>query len=118
MLRRLVLDPLGRVLDTTKLTYQPGDALRAALHWRDGTCRVAGCRAPVYETDLDHADPWHRSHETSGTNLRCLCRKHHNMKSHGHLDEHRLDHSPRYRERWHAVDTPVMYLDLYPAATA
>ncbi|SKB10472.1 DUF222 domain-containing protein, partial [Aeromicrobium choanae] len=53
--RRLVLDPIGEVLDTTVLGYRPPESLRQALRWRDGTCRVAGCRAPVHETDLDHA---------------------------------------------------------------
>ncbi|GAA3526709.1 hypothetical protein AFL01nite_04550 [Aeromicrobium flavum] len=89
--RRLVLDPVGQVLDTTILAYRPTESLRQALHWRDGTCRVAGCRAPVSETDLDHARDYESGGETSAHNLRCLCRKHHNMKSHGHLDDRHLD---------------------------
>jgi hypothetical protein len=88
--RRLVLDPIGQVLDTTVLAYRPTESLRQALHWRDGTCRVAGCRAPVFETDLDHAKDYDSGGETSARNLRCLCRKHHNMKSHGHLDDRYL----------------------------
>ncbi len=99
--RRLVLDPVGEVLDTTVLTYRPPESLRQALHWRDGTCRVAGCRAPVDETDLDHAIDYHDSGgETAGPNLRCLCRKHHNMKSHGHLDDRHLDTPTRHIERY------------------
>jgi len=88
--RRLVLDPVGNVLDTTVLGYRPTEALRQALHWRDGTCRVAGCRAPVRETDLDHAIDYDSGGPTSAQNLRCLCRKHHNMKSHGHLHDRHL----------------------------
>ncbi len=94
--RRLVLDPIGEVLDTTVLAYRPTAALRQALHWRDGTCRVAGCRAPVFETDLDHAKDYDSGGETSARNLRCLCRKHHNMKSHGHLDDRYLGTPMRY----------------------
>lgn len=94
--RRLVLDPVGEVLDTTVLAYRPTAALRQALHWRDGTCRVAGCRAPVFETDLDHARDYDSGGETSARNLRCLCRKHHNMKSHGHLDDRYLGPPMRY----------------------
>ncbi|WP_269306000.1 HNH endonuclease signature motif containing protein [Aeromicrobium sp. HA] len=101
VLRRLVLDPLGHVLDTQVLKYRPPESLRQALHWRDGTCRVAGCRAPVHETDLDHAKAYDSGGSTSGTNLRCLCRKHHNMKSHGHLHDRHLvaplQHVERYR---------------------
>ncbi|MFH7324280.1 DUF222 domain-containing protein [Aeromicrobium sp. JJY06] len=94
--RRLVLDPVGRVMDTTVLAYRPTESLRQALHWRDGTCRVAGCRAPVFETDLDHAKDYDSGGETSARNLRCLCRKHHNMKSHGHLDDRFLDEPATY----------------------
>ncbi|MFO6453559.1 MULTISPECIES: DUF222 domain-containing protein [unclassified Aeromicrobium] len=94
--RRLVLDPVGRVMDTTVLAYRPTESLRQALHWRDGTCRVAGCRAPVFETDLDHAKDYDSGGETSARNLRCLCRKHHNMKSHGHLDDRFLGEPSTY----------------------
>ena len=94
--RRFVLDPVGEVLDTTVLGYRPTESLRRALHWRDGTCRVAGCRAPVFETDLDHAKDYDSGGETSAKNLRCLCRKHHNMKSHGHLDDRHLGAPARY----------------------
>ena len=100
VLRRLVLDPVGQVLDTTVLTYRPPESLRQALRWRDGTCRVAGCRAPADETDLDHAKAYDNGGATSGSNLRCLCRKHHNMKSHGHFDDRYLDTPVRHVERY------------------
>lgn len=116
LFRRLVLDPVGRVLDTTSLGYQPPDALRAALHWRDGTCRVAGCRAPVAETDLDHELAYDRGGTTSAANLRCLCRKHHNMKSHGRLPERYIAPAVEHRERWHLPAPVVVELDLWPAA--
>src|SRR5690606_6090263 len=76
------------------------ESLRQALRWRDGTCRVTGCRAPVHDTDLDHAIDYDSGGETSGANLRCLCRKHHNMKSHGHLDDRHLDTPYRFIERY------------------
>jgi len=116
LFRRLVLDPQGRVLDTTSLGYQPPGALRAALHWRDGTCRVAGCRAPTSETDLDYARAFDRGGTTSADNLRCLCRKHHNMKSHGRLPEKYVAPPVEHRERWHLPSPVVVELDLYPAA--
>ncbi|WP_286928609.1 MULTISPECIES: HNH endonuclease [Aeromicrobium] len=116
LFRRLVLDPVGRVLDTTSLGYQPPDSMRAALHWRDGTCRVAGCRAPAAETDLDHALAHDRGGTTSAANLRCLCRKHHNMKSHDRLPEKFIAPAVEHRERWRLPSPVVVELDLWPAA--
>lgn len=106
LFRRLVLDPVGQVLDTTVLKYRPTDQLREAIKWRDGTCRVTGCRAPTRDTDLDHATDYHRSGgPTTGSNLRCLCRKHHNMKSHGHLHDRHLTDPAQYAERYHPCPT-------------
>ena len=108
LFRRLVLDPLGNVMDTTKLGYQPGDSLREALRWRDGTCRVAGCQADIRDTDLDHELAYDRGGTTSADNLRSLCRKHHNMKSHDHLDRRSLAPPIRLVESY-VVGTPVIY---------
>ncbi|MCL3837097.1 HNH endonuclease signature motif containing protein [Aeromicrobium duanguangcaii] len=112
LFRRLVLDPVGNVLDTSALGYQPPGALRAALHWRDGTCRVAGCRAPASETDLDHELAYDRGGGTTAANLRCLCRKHHNMKSHGRLPEKYIAPPVERRERWHLPSPLVIEFDL------
>ncbi|WP_407938607.1 HNH endonuclease [Nesterenkonia haasae] len=35
--------------------------------------------------DIDHQHPWHDGGETTASNLWALCRRHHRMKSHGHL---------------------------------
>lgn len=116
LFRRLVLDPQGHVLDTTTLGYQAPGALRSALEWRDGTCRVAGCRAPAAETDKDHRVAFDRGGTTHAANLRCLCRKHHNMKSHGRLPEKYIAPPVEHRERWHLPAPLVVEVDLYPAA--
>jgi hypothetical protein len=108
LFRRLVLDPLGNVMDTTKLGYQASESLREALRWRDGTCRVAGCRADIKDTDLDHELAYDRGGTTSAENLRSLCRKHHNMKSHDHLDRRSLRPPVQFAECY-AVGTPVIY---------
>ena len=106
--RRLVLDPLGHVLDTSVLRYRPGESLRDAIRWRDGTCRVMGCRAPATEADQDHALAYDSGGETTGSNLRCLCRRHHNMKSHGHLNDRHLDTPARWTERYVATAPPLL----------
>ncbi|MET1132959.1 MAG: DUF222 domain-containing protein [Aeromicrobium sp.] len=108
LLRRLVLDPLGHVMDTTKLGYQPSDSLREALRWRDGTCRVAGCRADIRDTDLDHELAHDRGGTTSADNLRSLCRRHHNMKSHDHLDRRSVAPPVRLVESY-VAGAPVIY---------
>ncbi len=78
---RILTDPLGRILDTTEPRPFPSDALRTSVQARDGTCRFATCSRPVTECDLDHKIP--RPHgPTNADNLRGLCRRHHNIKTH------------------------------------
>ncbi|SDD62712.1 HNH endonuclease [Auraticoccus monumenti] len=110
LFRRLVLDASGQVLDTTSLGYQPPGALRQALQWRDGRCRVAGCQVPADRTDLDHHHPWERGGPTNAGNLRSLCRRHHRMKSHGHLTAHHYRPPDTYRER--VLDQTSVEIDL------
>ncbi len=78
---RILTDPLGRILDTTQPQPFPSDALRTAIQARDGTCRFPTCSRPVIECDLDHKIP-RPGGPTNGNNLRALCRRHHNIKTH------------------------------------
>jgi hypothetical protein len=78
---RILTDPLGRILDTTEPRPFPSDALRASIQARDGTCRFATCSRPAIESDLDHEIP-RPDGPTNGDNLRALCRRHHNIKTH------------------------------------
>ncbi|SDD89267.1 HNH endonuclease [Auraticoccus monumenti] len=110
LFRRLVLDPHGQVLDTTSLGYQPPGALRQALQWRDGRCRVAGCQVPADRTDLDHHHPWERGGPTHADNLRSLCRRHHRIKSHGHLTARHYRPPDSYRER--VLNQTVVEIDV------
>ncbi|WP_205873249.1 HNH endonuclease signature motif containing protein [Mycobacterium camsae] len=60
--------------------YRPSAALARFIRARDMTCRFPGCDCPADACDIDHAiaypfGPTHR------TNLRCLCRKHHLLKT-------------------------------------
>ena len=92
---RILTDPLGRILDTTEPRPFPSDALRTSIQARDGTCRFATCSRPAMESDLDHEIP--RPHgPTNGDNLRALCRRHHNIKTHADRRTHRL-HDARQR---------------------
>ncbi|MGZ4583912.1 MAG: DUF222 domain-containing protein [Mycobacterium sp.] len=60
--------------------YRPSAQLARFIRCRDMTCRFPGCDRPAEFTDIDHTiaypfGPTHRS------NLKCLCRKHHLLKT-------------------------------------
>ena len=82
--RRFITDPTsGELLDCGRETYIPSQQLVDFLMARDRTCRFPGCAQPGNRTDIDHAIPWDEGGETSPENLGLLCRRHHQMKTHG-----------------------------------
>jgi len=60
--------------------YRPSTALAAFVRARDLTCRFPGCDQPATYCDIDHAVA-HPHGATHPANLRCLCRKHHLLKT-------------------------------------
>ncbi|OBK12659.1 HNH endonuclease signature motif containing protein [Mycobacterium asiaticum] len=73
--------PLGTFFDTRPETrYRPSTALDRFIRSRDMTCRFPGCDAVAWTGDIDHtiAYPWGPTHPS---NLNCLCRKHHLLKT-------------------------------------
>ncbi len=60
--------------------YRPSSALERFIRCRDMTCRFPGCDRPAEFCDVDHAVPWPLG-PTHPSNLRCLCRKHHLLKT-------------------------------------
>lgn len=73
--------------DSTVTGYRPSESQVARVRGRDGTCRFPGCDVPAHKCDLDHIQPYnHESPKdggpTSSQNLHCLCRRHHNLKTH------------------------------------
>ena len=82
--RRFVTDPVsGNLLDYGRETYEPPQALVDFVLARDRTCRFPGCRQPGRVADLDHARSWDEGGRTSAENLGLLCRRHHQLKTHG-----------------------------------
>jgi Domain of unknown function (DUF222)/HNH endonuclease len=82
--RRFITDPTsGELLDCGRETYIPSQHLVDFLMARDRSCRFPGCAQPGHRTDIDHAIPWDKGGETSRSNLGLLCRRHHQMKTHG-----------------------------------
>ncbi|WP_131810939.1 HNH endonuclease signature motif containing protein, partial [Mycolicibacterium monacense] len=60
--------------------YRPSAALQDFVRCRDLTCRFPGCDAPATRCDIDHTAPWPAG-PTCAANLKCLCRKHHLLKT-------------------------------------
>ena len=82
--RKFITDPTtGNLLDFGRESYLPPQALRDFLLARDKTCRFPGCRRSGVKGEIDHAIPWEEGGETSRSNLGLLCKRHHQLKTHG-----------------------------------
>lgn len=60
--------------------YHPSRALADFVRARDLTCRAPGCDKPATRCDIDHTVPWPYG-TTQASNLKCLCRDHHILKT-------------------------------------
>jgi hypothetical protein len=72
--------------------YGPTPAQQRFGRTRDRTCRHYGCGNRAGWADLDHVVAHAEGGETDCTNLCCLCRRHHRLKTHA--------------RGWHYVMTP------------
>ncbi|HZU46968.1 MAG TPA: DUF222 domain-containing protein, partial [Mycobacterium sp.] len=61
--------------------YRPSAALERFVRCRDMTCRFPNCDRPAEFCDVDHTVPYHAGGLTHPSNLKCLCRKHHLLKT-------------------------------------
>jgi uncharacterized protein DUF222 len=85
--------PLGHLAGAAaELGYRPSAWLERFVRCRDMTCRFPGCDRPAESCDLDHTIPYPHG-PTHPSNLKCLCRKHHLLKTfwRGWHDEQRPD---------------------------
>ena len=62
-------------------SYQPTDAQKLFVRTRDRTCRFPHCTRPVGLADCDHVIAHSAGGATCCTNLCCLCRSHHRLKT-------------------------------------
>jgi hypothetical protein len=60
--------------------YRPSANLARHVRNRDLTCRFPGCTMPAEFCDIDHVIPYPLG-ATHPSNLACLCRKHHHLKT-------------------------------------
>ncbi|MBY6481072.1 hypothetical protein HQ357_17120, partial [Rhodococcus sp. BP-266] len=70
------------------LQYKPRTQLADLVRHRDRTCRFPGCDVPAASCELDHIIPYLHHDPAHGgwtilTNLHCLCRYHHSLKTMG-----------------------------------
>ncbi|HEY2198954.1 MAG TPA: HNH endonuclease signature motif containing protein [Mycobacterium sp.] len=61
--------------------YVPSQALTDFVRCRDLTCRFPGCDRPAVRCDVDHTIPRADGGPTHASNLKCLCRLHHLIKT-------------------------------------
>jgi hypothetical protein len=64
--------------------YEHTPAQERFVKVRDRTCRQPGCHNRAGWADLDHVMPHGNGGETDCSNLCCLCRRHHRLKTHAH----------------------------------
>jgi hypothetical protein len=60
--------------------YTPSRGLAEFVRCRDLTCRFPGCSEPATNADIDHTIAWPIG-PTCASNLKCLCRRHHLLKT-------------------------------------
>jgi len=73
--------PLRTPAEAPEPRYRPSAALATWVRARDMTCRFPGCHTPAERADLDHTIPDGQGGPTHPSNLACLCRKHHLLKT-------------------------------------
>ncbi|MCV7346327.1 HNH endonuclease signature motif containing protein [Mycolicibacterium rhodesiae] len=71
---------LRRPKDEPEPRYRPSTALDEWVRMRDMTCRFPNCEVPAEFCDLDHTIAWPFG-PTHPSNLACMCRKHHLLKT-------------------------------------
>lgn len=63
--------------------YTPSAKLADFVRCRDLTCRAPGCDRAATACDIDHTIPYAAGGATHASNLKCLCRLHHLLKTFG-----------------------------------
>jgi hypothetical protein len=75
---------------TPESRYTPSRALAEFVRARDLTCRAPGCDRPATQCDIDHTVAYADGGATHPSNLKCLCRQHHLLKTFWGWDDKQL----------------------------
>jgi hypothetical protein len=77
-----LIAPVLNPVDLTAVPgYRPSSALARFVRTRDTTCCFPGCHRRAEYCDVDHTIPYAAGGLTHAGNLKCLCRKHHLLKT-------------------------------------
>jgi len=74
--------PISMPSDEPEPHYRPSAELAEFVRMRDLYCRAPGCDVPADRCDLDHTIPYPIG-PTHASNIKCLCRTNHLMKTFG-----------------------------------
>jgi hypothetical protein len=78
--RRVVTDPIGRLIRYGRRTYRPPAALRDHVITLHATCTFPGCRRQARTAELDHIHPFLAGGDTDPDNMHPACKRHHDAK--------------------------------------
>ena len=78
--RRIITDPLGRLIRCGTETYRPPAPLRDHVIAEHKSCTFYGCRRQGCRGELDHVIPFPQPPGTVAENLHPLCERHHHLK--------------------------------------
>ena len=78
--RRIITDPLGRLIRAGTETYRPPAALREHVIAEHKTCTFYGCRRHACRGEQDHVIPWPNPPGTVAENMQPPCQRHHHLK--------------------------------------
>jgi Domain of unknown function (DUF222)/HNH endonuclease len=76
---RVVVNPLGTILDYGRAARVVPNSLFRALVIRDKGCRHPGCDRPAAWCDAHHIIQWQHGGRTDLANMVLLCRRHHRL---------------------------------------
>ena len=86
--RRLVTDPLDKIINYGRTRYEPPPDLDDYIRARDQTCTFPNCHRRAVTCELDHVQPWSQGGHTDRANLVAACPRHHHLKHDGGWTNH------------------------------
>jgi hypothetical protein len=75
------LVPIRPPVEAPEPGYVPSARLAEFVRCRDVTCRAPGCERPALRCEIDHTIAYAIGGATHASNLKCLCKQHHLLKT-------------------------------------